>query len=124
MLISGIRPLQFIYLLTDSLLLAYNIAMFYLIIGVISPILDWPNENSLLKGNPKLLLWIYSSVFFTALIAAPQMLLLGLNLSFHFIEQEFLLIFSLLLNLAISAVLTWIYYGPAKRKLSRFEVGA
>lgn len=110
-----------LYLLLNSLVLAYSAAMVYMVYGAVSPKFDWDNEIQLLKGDPKLALLMYSGFLIGLLVAGPQGLLIWLNYRHGFMGNTALLILTLLFNLSVAAALTAVYYGPAKRKLARVE---
>ncbi len=122
--VSGLKLFHTALLLLNSLILAYSFAAVYFIIAAARPVLDWENETALVKGDPKLALWAYSGFFILLLIAGPQLLFLGLNLHFLFMPQAFAILLSLLFNLLLAALLTYLFYGPAAKKLSRIEKGA
>ncbi len=110
-----------VYLLVNSLVLAYSAAMIYMVYGALSPKFDWDNEIQLLKGDPKLALLVYSGFLIGLLVAGPQGLLVWLNYRHTFMDNGILLILTLVLNGVVAAALTGVYYGPAKRKLARVE---
>lgn len=121
MIVCRMQWVQALLLLLNGMSVFYSLSMFYLILGMISPQLEWESENALVKGNPKMVLLVYSGILVGAVLSAPQVLLLVLNMNFRFMPQAAAFGLSFALNIGLAALATWIYYGPAKRRLLRVE---
>lgn len=121
MLIIGLSPLLILIILVNAVLLNYTLCMIYLVIGAVLPSFEWENENTLLKGNPRAVLWVYSGVLFAAILAIPQVIFPIISVTTGLLSGGVAMLLGIILALAIAVGLTLIYYGPAARRLSQFE---